>query len=267
MSSPRPNDAAGWAASFVRGDVSLSAVPERLKPAIVNAVLIMQCIRQKYTAGDLNADFVAYMLDCGTGSCHVIPSSPSAGCVQECPPLRRQPSRVQAEAHAAAKKVIDTLDDALPVCAGCAMEDEGFTLKLYRRRTIDALAVKKGWPIDAIPKKLFVRMAAVPRLREAMVITPSRPFDYSLDYGMMEVMQVAFCKLHYEPDACANCGKTENVHLRKCSRCRLVWYCGTECQGAHWRSRHKAECRDMVATVSTPDMTMSIVDREAFKLL
>ncbi|KAJ1430155.1 Zinc finger, MYND-type [Sesbania bispinosa] len=31
---------------------------------------------------------------------------------------------------------------------------------------------------------------------------------------------------------------------KKCSRCKAVRYCSTECQQSHWRSGHKAKCKD-----------------------
>ena len=37
---------------------------------------------------------------------------------------------------------------------------------------------------------------------------------------------------------CANCSLPEQpggVALRPCSRCKLVRYCGTECQAQHWK--------------------------------
>ena len=51
------------------------------------------------------------------------------------------------------------------------------------------------------------------------------------------------------PDRCTHCGAwaadlaREDRKLRKCSRCQRVRYCGRECQRAHWRAGHKAECR------------------------
>jgi len=39
---------------------------------------------------------------------------------------------------------------------------------------------------------------------------------------------------------CANCS-TEDDTLRKCGRCKLVVYCGTECQRQHWKA-HKKDC-------------------------
>ena len=44
---------------------------------------------------------------------------------------------------------------------------------------------------------------------------------------------------------CANCGIPEqpDVALRPCSRCKLVRYCGTECQAQHWKKGgHKPFC-------------------------
>lgn len=40
--------------------------------------------------------------------------------------------------------------------------------------------------------------------------------------------------------ACANCSKVKTVH--KCGRCKLIKYCGRECQAADY-ARHKAICK------------------------
>ena len=40
---------------------------------------------------------------------------------------------------------------------------------------------------------------------------------------------------------CRGCGKKESKMLR-CSRCKSVYYCNTECQRAHWPS-HKKICQ------------------------
>ena len=44
---------------------------------------------------------------------------------------------------------------------------------------------------------------------------------------------------------CANCGK-EGSNLKACTACKLVKYCGRDCQQAH-RSQHKIECRRRAA--------------------
>ena len=48
--------------------------------------------------------------------------------------------------------------------------------------------------------------------------------------------------------ACANCGKlgSNNVKLKDCTACRLVKYCGVDCQKAH-RKRHKKICKQRAA--------------------
>ena len=47
--------------------------------------------------------------------------------------------------------------------------------------------------------------------------------------------------------ACANCGKTGSaVKLKDCAACRLVKYCGVDCQKAH-RKQHKKACKQRVA--------------------
>ena len=40
---------------------------------------------------------------------------------------------------------------------------------------------------------------------------------------------------------CAHCGKATTGHAR-CSRCKVAWYCGRECQRSHWRAGHREAC-------------------------
>ncbi len=49
---------------------------------------------------------------------------------------------------------------------------------------------------------------------------------------------------------CANCGKAEgdDVKLKICTACKLVKYCGVECQKNH-RPRHKKECKKRMAEI------------------
>ncbi|EJK77894.1 hypothetical protein THAOC_00243 [Thalassiosira oceanica] len=49
-------------------------------------------------------------------------------------------------------------------------------------------------------------------------------------------------------EICANCGKlgSDAVKLRNCNACRLVKYCGVDCQRAH-RKEHKKACKQRVA--------------------
>ncbi|EJK43964.1 hypothetical protein THAOC_37542 [Thalassiosira oceanica] len=49
-------------------------------------------------------------------------------------------------------------------------------------------------------------------------------------------------------DACANCGKesSDAIKLNYCTACRLVKYCGVDCQRAH-RKQHKKACKRRAA--------------------
>jgi hypothetical protein len=49
---------------------------------------------------------------------------------------------------------------------------------------------------------------------------------------------------------CSNCGKRELriAEFKKCSRCRAVHYCSTDCQSAAWPT-HKLECTSPPATI------------------
>ena len=71
------------------------------------------------------------------------------------------------------------------------------------------------------------------------------------------------------PDRCTHCGASaadlarDDRKLRRCSRCQRVRYCGRECQRAHWRAGHKAECqaRGERSQVRSPPLTWSATSR------
>jgi len=44
-------------------------------------------------------------------------------------------------------------------------------------------------------------------------------------------------------DRCGAKGSDPAVTLRYCSKCKLMWYCGTECSRAAWQAGHKQTCR------------------------
>lgn len=46
-----------------------------------------------------------------------------------------------------------------------------------------------------------------------------------------------------EKYSCLNCGETEN--LKKCSGCKMCYYCNQECQATHWKEGHKFWCKHM----------------------
>ena len=49
-------------------------------------------------------------------------------------------------------------------------------------------------------------------------------------------------------ECCANCGaeSSDAVKLKNCTACRLVKYCGVDCQRAH-RRQHKGVCKKRMA--------------------
>ncbi|EJK45067.1 hypothetical protein THAOC_36342, partial [Thalassiosira oceanica] len=56
-------------------------------------------------------------------------------------------------------------------------------------------------------------------------------------------------------EACANCGKqgSDTVKLKDCTACRLVKYCGVDCQRAH-RKQHKKACKKRAAELKDEEL-------------
>ena len=47
---------------------------------------------------------------------------------------------------------------------------------------------------------------------------------------------------------CANCGQPEGtvpgiLQHKPCGKCKITFYCGTECQKKHWKGGHKKHCK------------------------
>ena len=56
---------------------------------------------------------------------------------------------------------------------------------------------------------------------------------------------------------CANCDETHN--LRTCTGCKLVRYCGSQCQQSHWRVGHRPLCKWAKACIDRQFGTTSIL--------
>ncbi|EJK54371.1 hypothetical protein THAOC_26007, partial [Thalassiosira oceanica] len=63
-------------------------------------------------------------------------------------------------------------------------------------------------------------------------------------------------------EACANCGKlgSNAVKLKNCTACRLVKYCGVDCQRAH-RKLHKKACKQRVAELKDEQLYSQGLER------
>ena len=58
-----------------------------------------------------------------------------------------------------------------------------------------------------------------------------------------------------DDEFCANCGKlgSDVVKLKNCTACRLVKYCGVDCQKAH-RKQHKRACKQRAAELKDEEL-------------
>ena len=63
-------------------------------------------------------------------------------------------------------------------------------------------------------------------------------------------------------EACANCGKqgSDVAKLKSCTACRLVKYCGVDCQRAH-RKQHKKACKERAAVLKDEQLYSQGLER------
>jgi hypothetical protein len=83
-----------------------------------------------------------------------------------------------------------------------------------------------------------------------------RPMDHMLAFNpVVQMIKDATVKQGRkekteESSRCRHCGKSGNVTLSDCARCKKVAYCNKECQTIDWKERHKQECEEWTKRVT-----------------
>ena len=71
---------------------------------------------------------------------------------------------------------------------------------------------------------------------------------------------------------CTNCLAFEwkqpdpAVILKQCSKCKVVKYCGVECQSEHWKLVHKGHCKKLARAKAVVDMNPNLSFSPGFSL-
>ncbi len=75
----------------------------------------------------------------------------------------------------------------------------------------------------------------------------TKPGKDSKQEGEGEIKGMRFCDLNGKGAKCANCMAVAGIGsiktLKKCGRCKKVYYCDVECQKYHWQTVHKLHCQ------------------------
>lgn len=188
-------------------------------------------------------------------------------CAQECPSLAPRSERGK-EMQMCATDTLNTLRNPDMACGGTTLENVCISIKLFRKQLVEVLTDIKGWSPQEVPKKLIILMRDIPILREMMVqITPVCHYDYDVCYNKYEVCMAAIPTYKYDDDTCAQCG-IQPEKLKKCGKCKRVWYCGSSCQNTHWQRMHKRECSHMSGEVRTCPFPLALrPDGPAFRVM
>lgn len=87
------------------------------------------------------------------------------------------------------------------------------------------------------PKLLLFIMPAFPVCGELVCNARLRQFsDQFAHMGGVNLNRVGV--------SCRNCGKSGGAQMKKCGRCKAVFYCGRDCQLNDW-SKHRVACRKL----------------------
>ncbi|KAI0061272.1 hypothetical protein BV25DRAFT_772272 [Artomyces pyxidatus] len=103
---------------------------------------------------------------------------------------------------------------------------------------------------------LETTLTAIPRLvnpRDDIIMPPVKKMSVE-EYGKWVKNGTGVCKgcykhlrsSHDDSSSCGGCLPADVVALRKCSRCRNMFYCSTVCQKAGW-GEHRAHCSPFTA--------------------
>ncbi|EJK51519.1 hypothetical protein THAOC_29304 [Thalassiosira oceanica] len=118
--------------------------------------------------------------------------------------------------------------------------DDGATATRHYQFIWSQSPESPGYHISAPPITISHARGTQPRL----LLADTHPYP-STSFYTMSCVPVAEIDVI---EACANCGKqgSDTVKLKDCTACRLVKYCGVDCQRAH-RKQHKKACKQRAA--------------------
>ncbi|KAG2132907.1 uncharacterized protein EDB93DRAFT_1093524 [Suillus bovinus] len=130
-------------------------------------------------------------------------------------------------------------------------EDQVVTIGLYTDDRGQALApqIKQGHTVAVLygEQHGFLDMSVGIRVEEASVI---RIIPCSLEQLLKVSDDVAARNSDRQSRCCGSCGQKEDTsdktHLRLCSRCKQMSYCGEACQKKAWVDGHKVDCKVLV---------------------
>ena len=131
------------------------------------------------------------------------------------------------------------LEPGRVMCPTVFNNNDGLAVKLFSKVVTDDAVRQRGWPLEKVPKALFRICKKMRLLRGQM--DSNVAFDMNFDLSRLKVVNSVLPFTPHDPLSCARCGRDGN--LRACSRCCRIWYCGHDCQKAHWRE-HRTGCRD-----------------------
>ncbi|EJK64965.1 hypothetical protein THAOC_14241, partial [Thalassiosira oceanica] len=115
------------------------------------------------------------------------------------------------------------------------------------------LAQRSYRPGSNLGRGIDLRNQVVPQRRAAGTHSPGG----SVGRDREDVRTPMSCTLVATDDetVCANCGlvSSDTVKLKSCTACRLVKYCGVDCQRAH-RKQHKKACKQRAAELKDEEL-------------
>ena len=116
-------------------------------------------------------------------------------------------------------------------------------------------------PTDQVERRRWSERYFCKRLKEVDFSTADGKEDGSELITVHETKAKVFADQRYSSIQCGQCKKSEDDDdelFRKCSRCKLVYYCSRNCQVAHWKT-HKTTCTKPVKA-SLPEPLLNLTE-------
>ncbi len=111
------------------------------------------------------------------------------------------------------------------------------TVTMYRGTADDTFSMPFHFRGDDHPSLVRFLPGKASVIRDAIASTQAQPLPDNMCLISSPLVVVT---------KCAQCGATRDK-MKRCGQCKRVYYCDAECQRAHWRACHKAECNSSSA--------------------